>query len=67
MLPFSGGVLVLLPVLESTLSTTAAAVGLSASSFGRPGKAIKAGEFLQMKFILVQKTGRTIWKSLKGR
>jgi len=53
-------------VLESTLSTTAA-VGLSASSFGRPGKAIKAAEFLQMKFILVQKTGRTIWKSLKGR
>jgi len=53
-------------VLESTLSSTAA-MGFSAPSFGRPGKAIKAGEFLQMKFILVQKTGRTIWKSLKGR
>jgi len=53
-------------VLESTLSTIAA-VGLSPSSFGRPGKGVKAGEFLQMKFIMVQKTGRTIWKSLKGR
>jgi hypothetical protein len=62
-LPFSRSILVLSPVLESTLSTIAA-VGLSPSSFGRPGKAVKAGEFLQMKFIMVQKTGRTIWKSL---